>query len=109
MRRAELNYDTNICDNSKKPVLIQGVVYDITEHKNMEEAIRKSRDELEMHVKERTAELTKSSEELLNEITKHKKMEEELKLSELKLQEQKQSLEQKSIALKEILEQIEIE
>ena len=32
----------NICDSSGQPVYVQGVLYDITEHKRMEEALRES-------------------------------------------------------------------
>ena len=47
--------------------------------------------------------------EVARNVTTRKRTEEALKKSELKLQEQKRSLEQKNMALKEILEQIEIE
>ncbi len=51
---------------------------DITDRKRAEEAPRKSHDELEMRVKERTAELTKTNEELRNEILKRKRVEEQI-------------------------------
>lgn len=47
--------------------------------------------------------------EVARDVTTRKRAEEELKKSKEKLQEQKISLEQKNMALKEILEQIEIE
>ncbi|NIO21682.1 MAG: PAS domain-containing protein, partial [Candidatus Aenigmarchaeota archaeon] len=50
----------NVCDNSGKPNLVQGAIYDITERKKMEEDLRKYREHLEELVEARTTELTKA-------------------------------------------------
>jgi two-component system cell cycle sensor histidine kinase/response regulator CckA len=51
---------------------------DITERKRSEEALQRAHDELEIRVQERTAELTRNSEELRREITERKKAERRL-------------------------------
>jgi signal transduction histidine kinase len=54
------------------------VVQDITERKRAEEELRKHRDHLEELVGERTAELTRTNEQLQREITERKRVEEML-------------------------------
>ncbi len=73
-------------DESGKVIGICGISRDITERKLAEEAIKKARDELEMRVRERTEELAETNEELRVE---------------------HEALQQKNIALQEILNQIE--
>lgn len=54
---------------------LYGVVSDITEHKQAEEALRRAHAELEIRVQERTAELAQANEELRREITQRKRAE----------------------------------
>ena len=51
---------------------------DITEHKRVEEALKKAQHELELHVMERTAELARVNVSLNDEIAERKRVEEEI-------------------------------
>jgi signal transduction histidine kinase len=62
-----------------KPVTLVGTVQDITERKQAEERLRKAHDELELRVRERTAELAQANEELLTEIARRKRAEQTLR------------------------------
>jgi len=64
------------------PVGVQGILRDITERKRAEEALRKARDELEIRVQERTAELRRANEQLQREIAEHRRTEQALRESE---------------------------
>ena len=46
-----------IRDDEGRPVRLNGLIWDISERRHMEEELRKSRDDLELRVQERTAEL----------------------------------------------------
>jgi PAS domain S-box-containing protein len=85
------------------------VIRDITERKNTQEELREYREHLEDLVKKRTARLEMANEQLMIEINKRTRAELALKTSESKLRKQKSALEQKNIALGEIIAQIEIE
>ncbi|MCJ7618197.1 MAG: PAS domain S-box protein, partial [Desulfobacterales bacterium] len=61
-----------------------GIVRDISERKEIDEELRKHRDQLEEMVKERTLELTKANEELQAEIAERKRVETQLRESEEK-------------------------
>jgi PAS domain S-box-containing protein len=58
------------------------VVDDITEKKQAQDALRKAHDELEVLIRERTAELTKAYEKLETETTERAKFEEQLRQSQ---------------------------
>jgi C4-dicarboxylate-specific signal transduction histidine kinase len=66
----------------QKPNNHIAVVEDITENKQVEKALKKRRDQLERLVKERTAELTGSNEQLRSEIEERKKAENIIRLNE---------------------------
>ncbi len=74
---------------------VQGIVInyrDVTERKLAEEALQKAHDELEIRVKERTAELAETNRELEAEIAERQKAEEQIRAS----------LKEKEVLLKEI-------
>lgn len=68
----------NVCDDSGKPSLVQGVLYDVTDRKRMEEDLRKYRERLEDLVQARTTELTKTNKQLQEEIERREDLEREL-------------------------------
>ena len=59
-----------------------GILADITDLKNAEEALQKAHDELERHVEERTAQLLRANTQLKHEIEERKQAEEALRESE---------------------------
>ncbi len=60
---------------------------DVTERKQSEQALRQARAELEMRVRERTAELERTNQMLLAEIRQRMRIEGELRLSEQRLEQ----------------------
>ncbi len=70
-----------------------GIISDIHRHKIVEAALKKSRDELEKRVAERTRELQRSNEKLKREIRDRIEAEKRLKKAETALQKAKQELE----------------
>lgn len=79
---------------------------DVTELKRLEGELRKHQCELEEMVRQRTEALESINQELLVEINERKRIERALRDSEEHLRENKRGLEEKNIALREILEQI---
>jgi PAS domain S-box-containing protein len=81
-------YDTHLVplvDKAGNIFSILGISRDITELKNKEAALKNAHDELEMRVRERTAELANVNVELETEITERKRINEHItKLSALK-------------------------
>jgi PAS domain S-box-containing protein len=71
-----------VLDDSGKPACFMASFLDITDRKQAEEALRRSKDELELRVQERTAELETMNEELLREIAERMAAEEELREGE---------------------------
>lgn len=75
--------ETNLIrDENGTPVEIMGFWIDITDLKVAEEALRFTKDELELRVQERTDELTMLNEDLLREIDERKRSEQRLQESE---------------------------
>ncbi|MCK9572054.1 MAG: PAS domain-containing protein [Candidatus Omnitrophica bacterium] len=66
-------------DESGKVIFLIPEGRDITDRKKLEEALRESYAELELRVRVRTAELSKANDDLQNEISQRRQVEEELK------------------------------
>ena len=78
IRKDKTSFDASIESIPIPGYRIRSAVSGITERKQMEEELRKSRDELEIRVQERTAELMQAIEELQDEISERRRIEEAL-------------------------------
>lgn len=96
-------------EENGEPICLMCSFVDITERKKAEEKLRKYRDHLEEMLEKRTSELMMLNQKNLREIEKRKKSEKRLRISRAELQEQAKVLEDKNIALREILHQLDIE
>jgi PAS domain S-box-containing protein len=76
-----------VLDEAEKPLFMQGIMFDLTARKRMEEELRSHRDHLQDLVAESTKGLLKNNQELEREITERKLTEEALRLSEEKYRE----------------------
>jgi len=72
-------------DGAGKPVRMIGATQDISDRKQTESALQQAKDELELKVAERTAELVSVNRQLQLELEERQRAEEELRLSEAKL------------------------
>jgi PAS domain S-box-containing protein len=72
-------------DEQGNLIQFKGYLFDNTEHKRAEEALRKAKDELEIKVKERTAELQQTNDRLKEENQERIRTEQSLRLEEARL------------------------
>src|SRR5512135_2579563 len=84
-----------------KEKIIQCNVRDITLRKQAEEALRKAYDEMDLRVKERTADLVEANQQLIQEIEERKKAEESLQGTLAEIRELKSKLREENLYLKE--------
>ncbi len=64
-------------DSDGRPIFLQGMAYDITDHKRVEEERKKSHQELERRVDERTRDLVQANLALNEEVAERRRAEEE--------------------------------
>ncbi|HOU55124.1 MAG TPA: PAS domain-containing protein [Myxococcota bacterium] len=76
-----------IRDATGVPVYLLGISVDITEQKTAVEAIQRAREELEVRVAERTADLARANEELRREVAERQRAEQALRTSEAMLRQ----------------------
>ncbi|MGV8073006.1 MAG: PAS domain S-box protein [Syntrophobacteraceae bacterium] len=79
-------------DGKRRAVRMIGTVLDITGQKRLEEDLRKSRDELELRVRDRTAELAEANSVLSTEVNERRRVEAELKHIMSRLEESNRAL-----------------
>jgi PAS domain S-box-containing protein len=79
-------YGRPIYDDSGEALYIDGVIFDITKERQIEEELMRAHDELDKRVKERTAEILQSNERLKEENEKRVRTEQSLKLEEARLE-----------------------
>ena len=86
-------------------LLIRSMRYAI-ERKQVEDALRKAHDKLELHVQERTEDLVEANRQLLREIEERRKAEESLRKALKEIEQLKDQLHEENIYLKEEINQI---
>jgi PAS domain S-box-containing protein len=69
---------TMVRDANGRPIIVQGIGYDVTELKEAQEGVKRAHDELEQRVQERTAELARANAALQAEIMERKKAQDAL-------------------------------
>jgi PAS domain S-box-containing protein len=97
----EVNWITIYEDGA--PVALLGVCRDVTDRKRAEEALKGAREELEMRVRARTAELLKANELLEREVRERKVAERGLKKSQKALKVKAKNLGEANVALRVLL------
>src|SRR5215467_1798488 len=80
-RHVPVEVSTRLICRDGEPVGIQGIGRDITERKLAEEALKQARDELELRVGQRTAELQRTNEHLHLEIAERRQAEAALRIA----------------------------
>lgn len=81
-RRTYLSTKTPYCDQNGRVLGLVCIARDITERKQMEQALRRSKEELEIKVQERTRQLSEANKALLVEIDCRRRIAKELRKSE---------------------------
>ena len=84
-----------------EPLTFDGLIYDITTHKTIDDALQRSHEALEARVRERTAELSTSNLQLTLEIVERKKAEESLRNSYVEIKQLKEQLQAENVYLQQ--------